>query len=143
MSEPASVPKKNVRKRYRTRVSHGFHDTEIHLLIDTVKASTFIWNTSHPQHGQRTVRRDKWAEIAENTFYSKFSPEEVQAKWENLRIQFRQNHQKSVTSKSGEATSPKPVYWRFYSELLFLLAADDDWTSASESNLVYLKFLSF
>lgn len=122
-------------EEFPIRRSSEFTDDEINLLIDAVQISGCLWDSANPLYSQRAARREKWNEISEDTFEGKFSPEEILAKWKNLRVQFRKNHLDAVTAKSGDL-----VTWRFYHKMLFLLATEDQVTSDSESNLVNKLF---
>lgn len=124
------------RQRNRTRSSLTFNADEVHQLIESVKARPVLWNSQHSQYSFRPTRREQWNIIASRIFRNKFSVEAVQTKWDNLRIQFRHNHLKTLSNNAVVARDPS---WRFYSSLLFLTGMDNNGDSnyiETESNTV-------
>ncbi|XP_063706976.1 uncharacterized protein LOC134835902 isoform X2 [Culicoides brevitarsis] len=117
------------RKRPRSGLNLSFHPGEVHRLIAFVKSNPCLWDAAHSKHNIRNIRRDKWFEIA-TKFRGKFSPEELQTKWDNLRIQFRQNHLRSLKKTNNE----KSVSWKFYDKMLFLVQKEGNSTSEMENS---------
>lgn len=104
------------KKRSRMKVLKDWHQEAISKLIDAVKAEELLWNTEHDHYKTRTMRDLAWSKISKESFHGQYDPEQLNAKWSNLRIQFKQYYFKLKNEKSMKIT------WRYYKQMLFLLS---------------------
>lgn len=117
-----------------------FNEEEVNLLIDAVEATTMLWDASNPDYKSRNKRDNAWQEISDNTFGGKFTVNELQLKWQNVRTQFKAYYAKSIETKSGQAAK-NPVTWKYFNKMMFIQSADESQTPVSVSNLVSFKYL--
>lgn len=68
--------------------SPEFRNEQVTLLINSVKNNPILWDTSRSDNKSRRTRESVWAEIA-MVFETRFFVSDLQAKWSNLRGQFR------------------------------------------------------
>lgn len=128
-------PSKNA-KRNRKKVTAEWTDESTLNLIASVESQDFLWNAGHKDYKNRTLRNKVWQEMSENIFHKEYDAAELQAKWSNLRIQFKSYHTKAKQTKSGQAAKDNTVSWKYYSHMMFVAAAEDEQATESESNLV-------
>lgn len=58
-------------------------------LIICVECLPLLWNAQDEKYKNRVARKSSWKDMSELDFEYKFTDNELQAKWTNLRIQYR------------------------------------------------------
>lgn len=91
-----------------------------------------LWDASDEAYHNKTLRDRGWRNVSES-FRNKYSVAELNAKWTNLRIQFRGYAARQKT-KSGQGVKETPK-WRFYNALKFVGRAEDRQVQGTTSNL--------
>ncbi|XP_055543314.1 uncharacterized protein LOC129728872 [Wyeomyia smithii] len=131
------------KKRRRPKVDITWDEQNIANLISVLECHECLWNAGNVFYKNRAKRDAAWQEIAENVFHQKYDTAQLNAKWTNLRIQFKSYHSKvKKGGKSGQAALPK-TYWKHYGQMLFVSAAEENYTQETESNLdTYLENIS-
>ena len=109
-------------------------DINIKLLISAVELNECLWNVALPEYRNRAIKDSPWSKIAADD-YAEFTSLEIQAKWKNLRVQFRRNYNNYKSTKSGQACK-NVTPWKYYRLMMFLEKAEEEQTTISESNLV-------
>lgn len=117
------------------RIAFSWSDEDIIKLIDKVEAHACIWNFNSSAHKYRAKREKAWRAIATH-FKNKISVEQLCAKWQNLRSQFRKSIVDSSKTKSGQVVT-RPPHWKFYSYMAFVAATDQQQNVSFELTLIY------
>lgn len=139
-SDPEYIPSCQLRKtksgkKTTKKVSAEWNDDAIGKLILCVETRQCLWNAQLNEYRNKNHRDAAWKEISE-IFEEKYSANELSAKWANLRIQFKSYSAKFKKTESGQATGEYQVHWRFFKPMLFILSAETEQSTQSESNLV-------
>lgn len=139
--EVAPAPKRTKTTQKPTKkVLSEWDDDAIGKLILCVEHHPCLWNPKLKDYKNRNVRDAAWKEIRD-IFDEKFSVDELNAKWANLRIQFKSYASKVRKTKSGQAVVDQQVHWRFFKPMLFIQSCENDQYSTSETNLVSEIFI--
>lgn len=135
------VPKRTkTTKKPAKKVLSEWDDGAIGKLILCVEQQPCLWNPKLKEYKNRNVRDAAWKEIRD-IFDEKYSVEELNAKWANLRIQFKSYTSKVRKTKSGQAAVDQQVHWRFFKPMLFIQSCENEHYSTSETNLVSQIFI--
>lgn len=124
------------RKRNRSKVSVEWTEELTTKLICAVEVQDLLWNAGHKDYKNRALRNTAWSEMSENIFDGEFDAAQLNAKWSNLRIQFKSYYAKNKQTKSGQEAGQNKVYWKYYNSMMFVMAAEEKQTAHTESNLV-------
>lgn len=130
-----SVTSKSAR-RIRKKVTAEWSEEATLTLIAAVESEDFLWNTANKDYKNRNLRHTVWTEISENTFNKEYDVAELQAKWSNLRIQFKFYHSKAKPTKFDQEARDNIVSWKYYGHMMFLAGAEEEQTTESRSNRV-------
>lgn len=141
ITQSASKTRKTPRKR--PKVSAEWNEETTTKLISAVEATEILWNTGHKDYKNRLLRENMWNHIAENIFNSEYDGNQLNAKWANLRIQFKSYYTKSKETKSGQGAVNKAVSWKFFNQMLFVKAAENAQSTMTESNMVCTNFIYY
>lgn len=125
---------KKTRKQNRPKVADTWTDENIGKLIAEVETRPCIWNAGDPDYKMRNKREVAWREISE-AFDDGVRPvDQLTAKWQSLRTQYRSSVATAKRTKSGQGASKKP-HWKFHSQMAFVDAAEQSQRVRTESNL--------
>lgn len=122
-------------KRNRRTVTHKWSDEETIQLIRLVEERQVVWNFSDPEYKKLPVRDAAWRDIADR-FNNRYPVTELNVKWQNLRTQFRKEHLKLTTKKSGQAAGNRSSNWKHFDAMSFVAAAESKLCTTSVSNVV-------
>lgn len=128
---PSGAKRKRVQNR--AKITHTWTHEEIVKLISEVEVRPCIWNVASKDYKNRFLRDTAWQNIS-TEMSNKFPVEELLSKWQNLRTQFRNAAANIKHTKSVQAASNKP-HWKYYSQMLFVGAAEEHQTVRSISNM--------
>lgn len=109
-------------------------DKKSRALISAVELNESLWNISLNDYRNRALKDSIWSGIVTDLFPDCTSSE-LQAKWKNLRVQFRRSYNNYKNKKSGQAFE-NITPWKFYRQMMFLEKAEEEQATISESNLV-------
>lgn len=139
---PTELSKKSGKggKRSTKKVLAEWDDDGIVKLISCVETHECLWNAKLKEYRNKNQRDAAWKEVF-NIFEEKYPINELSAKWANLRIQFKSYAAKFKKTKSGQGTGEYNVHWRFFKPMLFILSAEHEQSTNSESNLVSKIFI--
>lgn len=129
-NESDILTSKNPRKK--PKVVKDWEDEDICKLISLVELKCCLWNAVDEGYHNKMMRDNAWRHIAES-FEGKFSQTDLNAKWTNLRIQYRSYAARAKT-KSGQGCVETPK-WKFFSAMGFVGRAEDKQTQITVSNL--------
>ncbi|XP_058467109.1 uncharacterized protein LOC131440029 isoform X2 [Malaya genurostris] len=118
------VPKEE-RKRERVKVVIEWTCDAIMRLISAVHKRPLLWNSEHPDHVSKILRETAWQGIAQDEFEDQYDADQLIAKWNNLRIQFKAYWSKTKRSKARHDSGQKKVIWRYFRPMAFLAASSD------------------
>lgn len=124
-------PKKQ-RKQNRPKVINTWLDKDVEKLITEVETRPCIWNVGDKEYKLRNKRDAAWLEIV-GVFRTTKTVEELTAKWQSLRTQYRTSVATSKRTKSGQGATSK-VHWKYHSQMAFIGAAEQSQSVRSESN---------
>lgn len=130
---PNQSGKKRKRVQNRAKITHTWSHEEILKLISEVEIRPCVWNVSLKEYKNRFKRDAAWQEIFV-LMGEKFPVDELSAKWQNLRTQFRNSVSSAKKTKSGQAATTKPN-WKYHSQMEFVNAAEISQTVRSVSNM--------
>lgn len=136
-----SQAQQKTQKRNRNKVAVQWNAEKEVKLISAVEPRDFLWNTGNKDHKNRILRDAAWQEISEEIFDGEYGGAQLNAKWSNLRIQFKSYYSKSKQTKSGQGAGEYKVSWKHFNQMMFIAAAEDQQSTISESNLVSDAFL--
>lgn len=122
----------NKRKRTKPKVVKEWEDTDVFKLISLVEKQKCLWDVRDGDYHTKIVRENAWQTI-EDKFEGKFSTTDLNAKWTNLRIQYR-GYAGRAKTKSGQGTL-KSTKWRYYGAMNFVGRAEDQQTCQTNSRL--------
>lgn len=91
-----------------------------------------LWDAGDEAYHNKTLRDRAWKNIAQH-FEQKYAAAELNAKWLNLRIQFR-GYAARAKTKSGQGATETPK-WIFFNAMRFVGHAETQQTQATTSNL--------
>ncbi|XP_058812570.1 uncharacterized protein LOC131677055 isoform X1 [Topomyia yanbarensis] len=106
------------RKRERVKVAIDWCSDAIIKLIFAVRDKQLLWNPEHSDHMSKLKRDAVWKEIAHEVFDDQYEADQLVAKWNNLRIQFKSywaKHRRSWADRGG-----KQISWKYYKPMLFI-----------------------
>ncbi|XP_065076324.1 uncharacterized protein LOC135699894 [Ochlerotatus camptorhynchus] len=118
-------------RRNRKKVTAEWSEESTLTLIAAVESQDLLWNAASKDYKNRNLRNTVWEEMAENIFNRVYDGAQLQAKWSNLRIQFKAYHTKAKHTKSGQGARENAISWKYY-----VAAAEEEQTTESVSNLV-------
>lgn len=125
---------KTVKKRQvKPKVTAEWSDNDIFKLISCVEVLPMLWNASNEKYRNKIERQSAWKNMSELDFESRFTGEELLAKWNNIRIQYRSYLSKKT--KSGQAAQDH-IKWKFYPVMEFVGRAEEDQRESTISSLV-------
>lgn len=145
----STTKKKASKKRQaKPKVEAEWTEPEIFKMINCVECLPLLWNAQDEKYKNRGARNSAWKDMSELEFESKFTDHELQAKWTNLRIQYRSYLSKSQKTKSGQgAEDHVTCKWKFFEAMQFVGSTEQEQTSATVSNMVcfclYFEFVFF
>lgn len=96
--EVSAGPKKRKRLRF---VAHEWSDGEIIKLIESVEMKPELWKCNHVAYKNRNKKDSAWRDIEENVFNSVIRVQDIQTKWNNLRVQYKSYAAKYKNKPSG------------------------------------------
>lgn len=136
------------KRQVKAKVVSEWTDAEIFKIISCVECLLLLWDAKDPKYKNREARNSAWNTISEVDFDSKFTDHELQAKWTNLRIQYRSYVSKLQKTKSGQGAEENATCkWKFYNSMQFVGSSEQEQTSATVSNMVcsclYFEFVLF
>lgn len=123
------------KRQIKPKVCSDWSDNEIFKLISCVECVPMLWNAKDEKYRNKIERQSAWKHISETEFDSKFSDNELMAKWSNMRIQYRSYLAKNRKTKSGQGTKDS-IKWKFYEAKDFVGRAEEEQTASTVSNLV-------
>lgn len=126
----APIPKK---AKTKPRVVREWLEEDVFKLISLVEEKQCLWDASFDGYHNKGLRESAWYNISEH-FNLKYATTDLNAKWTNLRIQYRGYASRNKT-KSGQGTVEVPK-WRFYNAMSFVGRAEDRQTQETISNLL-------
>lgn len=94
-----------------------------------------IWNVGDKEYKCRNKRESAWDAVS-SVLNKKFTIEQLTAKWQNLRNQYRTSLSSSKKTKSGQGATTKPN-WKYHSQMAFVGAAEAQQTTQTESNFSF------
>lgn len=133
-AQPKKAKKKRVQKR--SKVNYTWYIDDIEKLIGEVEARPCIWDAGCGEYKDRYKRSSAWTEIAE-IFENEISIDQLSAKWQNLRTQYRKSLTSNDKIKSGQAGGSSTPHWKFHSQMAFVGNAEQVQTADSESNMSF------
>ncbi|XP_073828453.1 uncharacterized protein [Musca autumnalis] len=104
------------KRRMKPKVIKEWTEDDILKLISLVEKQTCLWNAAYEGYTNKTIRDKCWQHISEE-FDKKYTPDDLKAKWTNLRIQYR-----GYASRSKTKSPPK---WRYFNLMDFVGRAED------------------
>lgn len=119
---PSPTAAKRKRNQIQPKVNDSWSDDNIIKLIAEVEIRSCIWNVGDANYKSRTKRDSAWQSIA-TTFENKIPVDQLTAKWQNLRTQYRTSLASAKKTKSGQGATSKP-HWKFHSQMEFIGAAE-------------------
>lgn len=128
-----NAPAKRIRKQPNRKVIDSWSDEDIIKLIGGVELKICLWDARSDEYKNKTSRENAWREVAK-IFDNKTAVQQLAAKWQLLRNQFRASSPSAKNTKSGKGVEKKPQ-WKFYSYMKFIAAAEREQNVHSESNL--------
>lgn len=126
-------PKGKRARRSKPKVRAEWSEDDINKLIGCVESSPSLWNASDENYSNSIVRQNAWESIA-NQFDTKFTNDELNAKWTNLRIQFRSYNARKTKSGQGAESNVK---WKYFNAMSFVGAAEEFQREGSISNMSF------
>lgn len=129
---PSPTGAKRKRIQIRPKVSDSWSDDNIIKLIAEVEIRPCIWNVGNGDYKNRNKRDSAWQSIA-TVFDGEIPVDQLTAKWQNLRTQYRTSLASAKKTKSGQGVAFKP-HWKFHSQMSFVGATEQSQTVRSESN---------
>lgn len=129
---PSPTSAKRKRNQIRPKVSDSWSDDNIIKLIAEVEIRPCIWNVGTDDYKNRNKRDSAWQSIA-TVFSDEIPVDQLTAKWQNLRTQYRTSLASAKKTKSGQGVAFKP-HWKFHSQMSFIGATEQSQTVRSESN---------
>lgn len=138
-TKSSSITKKTTSKKRQAKpkVEAEWTDPEIFKMINCVECLPLLWNAKDEKYKNRVARNSAWNDMSELDFDSKFTDHELQAKWTNLRIQYRSYLSKNQKTKSGQGAEDHiTCKWKFFEAMKFVGSTEQEQTSATVSNMV-------
>lgn len=130
---PGGKTAKRKRVQNRPKISDLWDHDDTVKLINEVETRPCLWSAGHADYKNRTKRESAWKEIA-LLLNEKFTTDQLNAKWQNLRTQYRHAVASMKKTKSGQANEAQP-HWKYHSNMAFVSAAEETQTTQSESNM--------
>lgn len=130
------------KKRKARVILAEWTDEKIVSLIGAVEQEPQLWDASLEEYRNKVTRDAAWKSISEIVFENSIAPEELNKKWQGLRVQFKTEYNKVQKKKSGQGTDENfTVRWRHYEQMKFLLSGDGSVAVETTSNLVSCYFV--
>lgn len=130
------------KKRKARVILAEWTDEKIVSLIGAVEQEPQLWVASLEEYRNKVTRDAAWKSISEIVFENSITPEELNKKWQGLRVQFKTEYNKVQKKKSGQGTDENfTVRWRHYEQMKFLLSGDGSVAVETTSNLVSCYFV--
>lgn len=120
----------NKRPRIKPKVVIEWEETDVFKLIYLVENEKCLWDSRDKDYHNKIVRKSAWQNINDE-FEGKYTNSDLNAKWTNLRIQYR-GYAGRAKLKSGTLKCPK---WKFYTAMHFIGRNEDQQTQQGISNL--------
>ncbi|XP_075149547.1 uncharacterized protein LOC142223552 [Haematobia irritans] len=121
----------NKKPRTKPKVVKDWEDEDVFKLITFVESQPCLWNAGDEGYHNKMLRDNAWKSICEG-FEDKFSQIDVNAKWTNLRIQYR-GYAARAKTKSGQGYVEQPK-WKFFNAMSFVGRVEDQQTQRTISN---------
>lgn len=140
VESPRGAPKRKRRPGPRPRIAFSWSDEDTIKLIGKVEAHASIWDFKSGAYKYRSKREKAWRAIAAQ-FKNQISVEQLCAKWQNLRSQFR----KSMPDKTKSGQVGRPPFWKFYRYMAFVTANEQQQNVRPELTVVHncMKMIFF
>lgn len=112
---PRRTFKVNKKPGRKLKVPADWSDKYVYKLIEFVRDSPVLWDSDVKGSSIQT-RRNLWTELSQKVLRSKYDPEEVNAKWKHMRVQYK-NY---ANRKPIPGRTLNPIVWRFYRYMQFV-----------------------
>lgn len=134
-------------KRKTRKIQVEWTEQKVNSLITAVESEPILWNASLPDYRNKIKRDSTWTTISECTFGNEIESTELNAKWQNLRCQYKDYSNKSKKKKSGQGADENYVIrWKYFDQMKFLESGDGTEsmeTTSNMSTLVSNLFINF
>lgn len=124
---------RNTRSRRQKISTDVWNVNNITQLIAEVEVRPCLWNEGDKNHNNRNQREAEWLSVAE-VFENRIPVQQITAKWQSLRTQYRNNVSNAQKLKSRQTAARKPR-WKFQDQMAFISASKRMQTVQTELNV--------